>query len=199
MTLRQTPPPLPSAAQRVAASAARSDAKATPPRDRSAVIALWIVALAILLGIAFAVSMWGWRIYPAARSDDAWVATPASRPGGAMPGAPAAVSTHASTDDATVVIARFREDVLPAIRVGQAAQVRLADGEGIAWLGHVQAIGTAAHEAEGTLEATAQAGNHVQRVQRQPVRIVLDRAQAAPATLEPGTAVQVVINTSSAP
>ncbi|MXV07825.1 MULTISPECIES: HlyD family secretion protein [unclassified Xanthomonas] len=197
MTLRQTPPPLPPATQRVAASAARSDAEATPPRDRSAVVALSIVALAIPLGIAFAVSMWGWRIHPAARSDDAWVAMPAPRPGGAMPGAPAAVSTRAPTNDPTVVIARFREDVLPAIRVGQAAQVRLADAADIAWIGHVQAIGAGA-DADTAIDTAAQAGNHVQRVRRQPVRIVLDRAQAAPATLEPGTAVQVVINTSSA-
>lgn len=197
MTLRQTPPPLPSAAQRVAASAARRDAEATPPRDRSAVIALSIVAVAILLGIAFAVSVWGWRVYPAVRSDDAWVATPASRPGGAMPGAPAAVSTHASKDDAITVIARFREDVLPTIRVGQAAQVRLADGAGMTWVGHVQAIGAAVQEADVPLGTTTQAGNHVRRVQRQPVRIVLDRAQA-PARLEPGSAVQVVIDTYSA-
>ncbi|WP_234006598.1 hypothetical protein, partial [Xanthomonas sacchari] len=86
MTPRQTPPPLPSAAQRAVASAPRSDAGATPPRDRSAVVALSIVALALLLGIGFAVSAWGWRMYPAARSDDAWVATPASRAGGARPG-----------------------------------------------------------------------------------------------------------------
>ncbi|KMM75270.1 hypothetical protein ACP93_12465 [Xanthomonas sp. NCPPB 1128] len=99
MTLRQTPPPLPSTAQRVAASAARSDAETRPPRDRSAVIALSIVALAIPLGIAFAISVWGWSIHGPARSDDAWVAPTSSRPGGAMPGTPAAVSTHASTDE----------------------------------------------------------------------------------------------------
>lgn len=195
MTPRQTPPPLPSAAQRAAASAARSDAAATPPRDRSAVVALSIVALSVLLGIAFAVSVWGWRMYPAAHSDDAWVATPASRAGGARPGAPAAVSTHASTDDATVVVARFREDVLPAIRVGQTAQVRLAGDAEIAWVGHVQAIGA---DTDAALDSAAQAGNHVRRVQRQPVRIVLDRAQDAPATPAPGTAVQVVIDTYSA-
>lgn len=114
-----------------------------------------------------------------------------------MPGTPAAVSTHAPTDDATVVIARFREDALPAIRVGQAAQVRVAGRAGIGWVGHVQAIGAAAQEAGATLDTTAQAGNHVQGVQRQPVRIVLDRAQAAPFTLAPGTAVLVEIDTRS--
>ncbi|KMM75269.1 hypothetical protein ACP93_12460 [Xanthomonas sp. NCPPB 1128] len=97
-----------------------------------------------------------------------------------------------------MVIARFREDALPAIRVGQAAQVRVAGGAGIGWVGHVQAIGAAAQEAGATRDTTAQAGNHVQRVQRQPVRIVLDRAQAAPITLVPGTAVLVEIDTRSA-
>ncbi|WP_221893084.1 hypothetical protein [Xanthomonas theicola] len=157
-------------------------AHAPRPRDRSAAIALSIVAVLLIACAGAGVGLWRMYDNNVKHSDDASVATPQAM-AGSVP--------HAR--DGIVVVARFKLDDLAAIRVGQAARVRLQGAPGQVWPGRVQAVG-AEHGQD-----TGSAGNVVGVVQRRPVRIAVDAPPRQRALFRPGVAARVEIDIRSGP
>lgn len=155
---------------------------AARPRDRGAAIALAIVAVVVIAGIAFGAGVWRLYAHTVKHSDDASVATPLATAGG-DPDPRAGI----------VVVARFKDDDLSAIRVGQTARVRLAGAPGQVWSGRVLAVGAKDDQ------NAENAGDFVRVVQRRPVRIAVEATPLQRAQFPPGMAVRVDIDTRSGP
>ncbi|MBB4126345.1 multidrug resistance efflux pump [Xanthomonas translucens] len=153
---------------------------AARPRDRSAAIALAIVAVVVTAGIAFGVGMWRLHAHSIKRSDDASVAAPLATAG-----------SDPQPRAAIVVVARFKDDDVSAIRIGQAAQVRLAGAPGQVWSGRVQAVGAEDDQNAGS------AGNFVRVVPRRAVRTAVAATPLQRAQFPPGVAARVDIDTRS--
>lgn len=146
------------------------------PPDRTARIALTIVALLVLASVAAGVALWRLQRDRVRITDDAQVAAPSrTNPAG------------------IVVIARFKQQDAAAIRVGQAALVRLAQAPDTPVPGRVAAVG-------GETDPSAPApGSFVQIAQRQPVRIAVDAAAAERTLFVQGMAARVQVDTRSEP
>lgn len=146
------------------------------PPDRTARIALAIVAVVVLASAAAGVALWRLQRDRVRTTDDAQVAAPSrTNPAG------------------IVVIARFKQEDAAAIRVGQAALVRLAQAQDKPVPGRVVAIG-----GETDPPASAQ-GTFVQIAQRRPVRISVDAASAERTRFVQGMAARVQVDTGSGP
>jgi membrane fusion protein (multidrug efflux system) len=95
--------------------------------------------------------------------------------------------------------ANFKEDQLARMQVGQAVNVRADILPGREFHGHIDSLAPATGAQFSVLPAENATGNFTKIVQRVPVRIRLDRGDAAFGALRPGLSVVAKVDTQSAP
>ena len=95
--------------------------------------------------------------------------------------------------------ANFKEDQLAHMQVGQDVSVRADILPGREFHGHIESLAPATGAQFSVLPAENATGNFTKIVQRVPVRIRLDGADAAFGTLRPGLSVVARIDTQHAP
>ncbi|MEM1246689.1 MAG: HlyD family secretion protein [Acidobacteriota bacterium] len=91
------------------------------------------------------------------------------------------------------VEANYKETQLARLRVGQPVTVKVDAYRG-KLEGHVESVGPATGSRFSLLPADNTSGNFVKVVQRVPVKILLDAAEAEPGALRPGMSVHTVVH-----
>jgi membrane fusion protein (multidrug efflux system) len=94
------------------------------------------------------------------------------------------------------IIANFKEVQLSAMRAGQPAEIHIDAFPQDVLHGHVQSLQAGTGSRFQLLPPENATGNWVKVVQRVPVKIVLEPAQAAAKKLVQGMSVEVTVDTS---
>ena len=95
--------------------------------------------------------------------------------------------------------ANFKEDQLARMQIGQGVNVRADILPGREFHGHIESLAPATGAQFSVLPAENATGNFTKIVQRVPVRIRLDSADAAFGALRPGLSVVAKVDTQAAP
>jgi len=101
--------------------------------------------------------------------------------------------------DKVYVEANFKETQLTRMQIGQPVEIAVDAFPGKPLSGHIDSLSPASGAEFALLPPQNATGNFTKIVQRVPVKIVLDDAEALAGRLRPGMSVEATVNTHAAP